>query len=322
MKNKFDFKTIKRVLAYMTKNYKKELIISIIAIVLNTIANVAASLFLQTLIDDYITPLIGVQNPVYTELFKAIGIMAIIYLTGVITIFVSSRAMVTVSEGVLKIIRDEMFAKMQRLPIKYFDTHTHGDIMSRYTNDTDALSQMISQSLPQFFSSTITIVTTFFAMLTSNAYLTGVVILSLFVMLNVTKRIAGNSAKYFIQRQKSVGEVNGYIEEMINGQKVVKVFCHEEKAKEGFDKLNDELYDYTYQANKFANVLMPVLVALGNIQYVLVAIARRSTCSKWNWKCDSWTNCCIFTAKQNIHKTNRTDFTAVKFCSNGTCRSK
>ena len=272
MKNKFDMKTVKRVLAYMTKNYKKHIIIALIAIILNTIANVAASLFLQVLIDDYITPLIGIENPIYTELFKAIAIMATIYLTGVITIFVSSRIMVTVSEGVLKTIRDEMFVKMQRLPIKYFDTHTHGDIMSCYTNDTDALSQMISQSLPQFFSSAITIITTFFAMLTSNAYLTGVVLLSLFVMLNITKKIAGNSAKYFIQRQKAVGEVNGYIEEMINGQKVVKVFCHEEKSKEDFDKINDELYEHTYQANKFANVLMPTLVALGNIQYVIVAI--------------------------------------------------
>ena len=278
-KNKFDIKTIKRVIGYMTKNYKKHLIIAIIAIILNTIANVAASLFLQTLIDDYITPLIGIENPIYTELFKAVAIMAIIYITGVITIFVSSRIMVTVSEGVLKTIRDEMFVKMQRLPIKYFDTHTHGDIMSRYTNDTDALSQMISQSLPQFFSSAITIITTFFAMLTSNAYLTGVVLLSLFIMLNITKKIAGNSAKYFIQRQKSVGEVNGYIEEMINGQKVVKVFCHEDKAKEGFDNLNDELYEHTYLANKYANVLMPVLVALGNIQYVIVAIVRRYTCT-------------------------------------------
>lgn len=296
-KNKIDIRTIKRVLAYMTKNYKKGLIISIIAIILNTIANVAASLFLQTLIDDYITPLIGVQNPIYTELLKAIAIMSVIYMTGVITIFVSSRAMVTVSEGVLKIIRDEMFIKMQRLPIKYFDTHTHGDIMSRYTNDTDALSQMISQSLPQFFSSSITIITSFFAMLTSNAYLTGVVILSLFIMLNVTKRIAGNSAKYFIIRQQSVGKVNGYIEEMINGQKVVKVFCHEEKAKEGFNRINDELYEQTYQANKYANVLMPVLVALGNIQYVLVAITRRYTCFKWNRKCDSWSYSCFFTTK-------------------------
>lgn len=271
-KNKFDKETVKRVLSYMTKNYKKELVIAIVAIVLNTIANVAASLFLQTLIDDYITPLIGIQNPVYTELFKAIAIMSVIYLSGIFTIFLSSRVMVTVSEGVLKTIRDEMFIKMEKLPIKYFDTHTHGDIMSRYTNDTDALSQMISQSLPQFFSSAITIITTFFAMLVSNAYLTGVVILSLFVMLNITKRIAGNSAKHFIQRQKSVGDVNGYIEEMINGQKVVKVFCHEDKAKEEFDRLNDDLYEHTYQANKFANVLMPVLVALGNIQYVIVAI--------------------------------------------------
>ena len=283
MKNKFDIKTIKRVLRYMTKNYKKELTISSVAIILNTIANVAASLFLQVLIDDYITPFIGMENPVYTELFKAISIMAVIYLTGVITIFISSRAMVTVSEGVQKNIRDEMFVKMQKLPIKYFDTHTHGDIMSRYTNDTDTLSQLISQSLPQVFSSAITIVTAFIAMLISNMYLTAVVILSLFVMLNITKRIAGNSAKYFIQRQKSVGEVNGYIEEMINGQKVVKVFCHEEKAKKGFDKLNEELYEHTYQANKFANVLMPVLVALGNLQYVIVAIVRRNFCIKWCW---------------------------------------
>lgn len=297
MKNKFDLKTIKRVLGYMTKNYKKELIISIVAIILNTIANVTASLFLQVLIDDYITPFIGMENPVYTELFKAVAIMAVIYLTGIITIFVSSRVMVTISEGVLKIIRDEMFVKMQRLPIKYFDTHTHGDIMSRYTNDTDTLSQLISQSLPQVFSSAITIVTSLTAMIISNMYLTAVVILSLIVMLNITKKIAGNSAKYFIQRQKSVGEVNGYIEEMINGQKVIKVFCHEDKAKEGFDKLNDELYDHTYQANKFANVLMPVLVALGNLQYVIVAIVRRNTCIKWCWHNYSRCYCFIPTIK-------------------------
>lgn len=261
MNNRFDISTIKRILAYM-KNYKAALIVAIVAIIINTIANIAGTLFLERLIDDYITPLIGVENPIYTELAKAIGIMALIYLVGVITIFISSRVMVKVSEGVLKKIRDEMFVKMQSLPIKYFDTHTHGDIMSHYTNDTDTLSQMISQSLPQLFTSAITIVAVFIAMVVSNIYLTLVVIISLFVMLFVTKKIAGNSAKYFIKRQESVGKVNGYIEEMINGQKVVKVFCHEEKAKEGFDKINDELYEQTYQANKFANILMPVLVAL------------------------------------------------------------
>ena len=295
MKNKLDLKTIKRILDYMTKNYKKELVISIICLIINTIANTAGSLFLQTLIDDYITPLIGVENPIYTELFKAVGIMAFIYITGIITIFISSRVMVKVSEGVLKIIRDEMFIKMQRLPIKYFDTHTHGDIMSRYTNDTDTLSQMISQSLPQVFTSAITIVTVFIAMVISNMYLTATVIVALIIMLQVTKRIAGSSAKYFIKRQQSVGKVNGYIEEMINGQKVVKVFCHEEKAKEDFDKINEELYEETYNANKYANILMPVLVALGNLQYALVAIVRWNFSCKWSRKYFYWSNC-IFLA--------------------------
>lgn len=260
-KKKFDKKTIKRILSYM-KYYKGTLIVAIISIIINTIANLAGTLFLKTLIDDYITPLIGVDNPIFTELAKAVGIMALIYFVGVVTIFISSRVMVKISEGTLKEIRDDMFVKMQKLPIKYFDTHTHGDIMSHYTNDTDTLSQMISQSLPQLFTSAITIVAVFIAMVVSNIYLTLVVILSLILMLFITKKIAGNSAKYFIKRQESVGKVNGYIEEMINGQKVVKVFCHEEKAKEGFDNLNNKLYEETYLANKFANILMPVLVAL------------------------------------------------------------
>ena len=262
MKNKFDMKTVKRIFGYMKDNYKKELVLVVICIIVNTIANTGGSLYLQTLIDNYITPLIGVQNPVYTELIKAIGIMALMYLIGVTTIFLYTRVMVKIALGVLKKIRDEMFTKMQRLPIKYFDTHTHGDVMSHYTNDADTLNQMISQSLPNLFASVITIITVFIAMVVTNIYLTAVVIVSLAIMLFITKKIAGNSAKYFIRRQQSVGKVNGYIEEMINGQKVVKVFCHEEKAKEGFDKINDELFEQTYQANKYANVLMPVLVAL------------------------------------------------------------
>ena len=165
-----------------------------------------------------------------------------------------------------------MFTKMQSLPIKYFDTHTHGDIMSHYTNDTDTLNQMIGQSLPQVIASIVTIVIVFVAMLFSNWCLTLVVIFVLIVMLVVTKTIAGKSAKYFIGQQMAIGEVNGYIEEMINGQKVVKVFCHEEKVKEGFDKINDKLLEESYKANKFASILMPVLVALGNLQYVLIAI--------------------------------------------------
>ena len=173
---------------------------------------------------------------------------------------------------VLKLIRDEMFLKMQKLPIKYFDTHTHGDIMSRYTNDTDTLRQMISQGMPQLISSTITIVAVFIAMIVTNRYLTAVVIISLAFMLSVTKRIAMKSAKFFIKQQESVGKVNGYIEEMINGQKVIKVFCHEEITKENFDKINEELYENSYNANKYSSILMPTLGALGNVQYSIVAI--------------------------------------------------
>ena len=271
--SKFDVKTVKRLFGYLKNNYKKKLILVILCVILSTVASVAGSLFLEILIDDYITPLIGVENPVFTSLLYAIGIMALIYLIGIIASLIYGRIMVTIAEGVIKVIRDEMFVKMQKLPIKYFDTHTHGDIMSHYTNDTDSLAQMISQGLPQMFASIITIIAVFFAMVTSNIYLTLVVIVLLIFMLFITKKITGMSSKYFIKQQMSVGKVNGYIEEMINGQKVVKVFCHEEKAKEEFDKINDELFNQTYNANKFANILMPVLVALGNLQYVLVAIA-------------------------------------------------
>lgn len=279
MNKKIDFNTIKRLFGYMKSRYKILLILVVICIIINTIANTAASLYLEVLVDDYITPLIGVENPNLSAFLRAIIIMALMYIVGIITITIYTRVMVKISEGTLKTIRDEMFEKMQRLPIKYFDTHTHGNIMSHYTNDTDTLNQMISQSLPQMFASAVTIITVFGAMLIANVYLTLVVIASLILMLFITKKIAGKSSKYFIKQQEAVGKVNGYIEEMINGQKVVKVFCHEEKAKEGFDKINEELFNDTYTANKYANILMPVLVALGNLQYALVAIVRRNTCN-------------------------------------------
>ena len=215
---KLDFNTIKRIFSYMKKDYKPQLILVIICIIVNTAANIASSLFLQTLVDKYITPLIGVENPVYTELIKAVGIMATFYLIGVVTIFIYTRVMVSISQGTLKKIRDEMFSKMQRLPIKYFDTHTHGDIMSHYTNDTDTLEQMIAQSMPQLISSVITVIGVFIAMIVTNVYLTMVVIISLIFMLTITKKIAGRSGKYFMRQQKQIGKVNGYIEEMINDE--------------------------------------------------------------------------------------------------------
>ena len=269
---RMDFKVLGRVMGYIVKNYKFRLALVIICIILSTLSSVAGNLYLETLIDDYIVPLVGEENPIFTNLLYAIGIMGIIYLVGVISSLVYSRIMVSISEGTLKIIRDEMFVKMQRLPIRYFDTNTHGDIMSRYTNDTDTLSQMIAQSIPQFLSSAITIVTVFISMFATNIYLTLVVILSLVVILMVTRFITSRSGKHFMKQQQAVGKLNGYIEEMINGQKVVKVFCYEEKAKEKFDKLNDELCESVYNANKYANNIGPVNGALGNVQYALLAL--------------------------------------------------
>lgn len=269
---KLDMNILKRLVSYISRNYKKRFILVFICVILTSVSMVAGSLYLQVLIDDYITPLIGVSNPNLGPFIGAIGVMIVIYSVGTLAGFIQSRVMVDITQGTLKLIRDEMFVKMQRLPIKFFDTHTHGDIMSRYTNDTDTLSQMISQSIPQLISSAITIVAVFVAMIVTNRYLTAVVIISLAVMLSITKNIASKSAKYFIKQQESVGKVNGYIEEMINGQKVIKVFCHEEITKENFDKINDELCENAYNANKYASILMPTLGALGNVQYSIIAI--------------------------------------------------
>ena len=269
---KMDFNVLGRVMGYIVKNYKLRLALVIICIILSTISSVGGNLYLEVLIDDYIVPLMGEENPVLTTLLHAIGTMSIIYLVGVISSLIHSRIMVSISEGTLKIIRDEMFIKMQKLPIKYFDTNTHGDIMSRYTNDTDTLSQMIAQSIPQFFSSAITIITVFISMIVTNIYLTMVVIVSLAVILFTTKFITSRSGQYFMKQQQAVGKLNGYIEEMVNGQKVIKVFCYEDRAKEKFDELNQELCESVYNANKYANNIMPVNGALGNVQYALLAL--------------------------------------------------
>ena len=267
-----DKETIRRLLGYIFKNYKGRFFLVLVCIVVSSLASVASSLFLQTLIDDYITPLIGQENPVFTELLKLIAVMGVIYLFGIVSTFAYNRTMVTISQGVQRTIRDEMFENMQKLPIKYFDQNSHGDIMSHYTNDIDTLRQMLSQSVPQAFSSLITIVSVFIAMCATSIYLTLFVIASISVMMLVTGKIAGKSGKYFIAQQKSIAQVNGYIEEMINGQKVVKVFCHEEETKEGFDRLNDELCVNSREANTFANALGPINMNLGHLQYVLIAV--------------------------------------------------
>lgn len=271
-KTKINGKTVKRLTNYIFKDYKKRFLLVCLCIIVSAISGVCGTLFIKILVDDYITPLVQVQNPVYTGLLKAILIMGAIYFIGIIANFLYSRIMVSISQGVLKKIRDEMFKKMQKLPIKYFDTHTHGDIMSHYTNDTDTLEQMISQSIPQLFSSLITIGAVFVAMLVSNVYLALTVVISVFFILIISKKITVKSGKYFIEQQRAVGKVNGYIEEMINGQKVVKVFCHEQDAKRDFDKLNEVLCDDSTKANTFANILMPLLGNLSYLQYITVAI--------------------------------------------------
>lgn len=264
--------TIKRLLSYLNGGYRVWLVLVFFLIILSAIAGAAGSLFIGTLIDDYIEPLLLMEHPVFTGLLRAILTMALIYLTGIIASFAYNVFMVVVAQGILKKIRDQMFTHMQTLPVKYFDTHSHGDIMSHYTNDADTLRQMISQSIPQMFSSVVTIVVVFISMLITNVYLTAFVVLFVCLMLLVTKKIGGKSASFFMKQQKSLGTLNGYIEEMINGQKVVKVFCHEEKAKLGFDELNEDLRRNAAEANTYANIFMPVMANLGNLLYVCIAI--------------------------------------------------
>lgn len=264
-------KTLKRLMSYVMQ-YKIRFILVFVCIIISAAASVTSALFIGTLIDDYIEPLLLEVHPEYSGLLQAILIMAAIFLVGIITALMYNRIMVAVAQGVLKKIRDEMFEHMQTLPVKYFDTHTHGDVMSYYTNDTDTLRQAIAQSIPQMISSAVTVCAVFIAMLATSIWLSAFVIVFVVLMLCITKGIAARSGKYFFRQQKSLADVDGFIEEMINGQKVVKVFCHEEQAKEEFDKKNEELCKNAYEANKFANILMPVMNNLGFLLYVLVAI--------------------------------------------------
>ena len=267
--------TLKRLLSYLSV-YKTRVILVVICILLSAIANVMSSLFIQRLIDDYISPLLLEANPVFDALFRAIVQMACIYVIGILASLIYNRTMAVISQGILKKIRDDMFAHMQTLPIKYFDTHTHGDVMSHYTNDTDALRQMLSQSLPQLLSSCVTIVAVFISMLYLSLWMTLFIIVFLFLILKVVKSIAGKSSVYFIKQQQNIGDVNGYIEEMINGQKIVKVFCHEDEAKAVFDQKNEALCDSMTTANTYANILMPIMGNMGNILYVLLALVGGS----------------------------------------------
>ena len=263
---------LKRLFAFLFKNYGPHLVIVAVCIVTTVLANTRGTLFMQTLIDDYILPLIGSENPDYAPLARAIGTMVLIYGAGIIASLAQSLIMARVTQGTLDKLRRQMFEHMQNLPIRYFDTHQHGDIMSMYTNDIDTLRQMVSQSLPQFLNSAITIVTVLICMFRLSLPLTCVTLVMVFLMINVSKSIAMRSGKYYMAQQKDLAAVNAHIEEIMNGQKVVQVFNHEPQAIDEFVKLNDQLFDSANNANKFANVLMPINAQLGNLSYVIAAV--------------------------------------------------
>ena len=264
-------KTIARLLGYLGA-YKKSLIAVVICIILSAVAQTASASSLGTLVDDYIAPLLSQAVPDYGPLVKFLAMMALIYLSGMLASFLYNFLMVRVEQGTQKTIRDEMFTHMQTLPIRYFDTHPVGDVMSRYTSDIDTLRQMISQSIPQCIHSVVTLLVVFAAMLLTSPILTAVLLLTVSVIVLVTKTVAGKSARFFIGQQSALGAVNGYVEEMINGQRVVKVFCHEDAAKQEFDELNDTLRRNAFQAGAYSNVMGPVNNNLGYIQYAILAI--------------------------------------------------
>ena len=271
-KPKFNKKTAKRLLKYVTETYKIQFVIVFVCILLSAIATTAVSLSLRYLLDDFILPLIGQKEPNFAELYQALAVLGCIFLVGVIATFIYTRMMVFIGQGVLKRVRDDMFEHMQTLPIRYFDQNTNGSVMSLYTNDTDTLRQMISQAIPQALMSLFTIIVTFISMLILSPLLTVLAVLIIFLMLFVTGKIGARSGKYFVRQQMSLAEVTGFVEERMNGQRVVKVFNHEKKSEEEFDKLNEALFESAAQANKYGNMMGPVIGNIGNLQFVLTAV--------------------------------------------------
>lgn len=266
-------KLFARLMGFIFKKYLPACIIVVICIFVSVLANVQGTMFTKNLIDDYIVPLLKTGSPDYGPLLAAMGRVAIFYGIGVISTFAYSKIMIYVSQGTIKNLRVELFSHMQDLPIRYFDSHAHGDIMSIYTNDIDTLRQLISQSLPQILNSAITVVSVFVSMVILNIPLTVLTIVMVIVTTVVTKKFAGFSSRYFLAQQRDLGKVNGFIEEMLNGQKVVKVFTHEQENIEAFDKINDELFESAYNANMYSNMLGPVNAQIGNLSYVLCALA-------------------------------------------------
>ncbi len=265
-------KTAKRLLGYVTGVFRVQFVIVVICILMCSVASISVSLSMRFLLDDYIIPLIGNTDPNFSEMYRALTVLGIIFAFGVIASFIYNRLMVNIGQGVLKKVRDEMFEHMQYLPIRYFDQHTHGEIMSRYTNDTDTLRQMINQALPQVLMSCFTITVTFISMVVLSPLLTVLAVLMIILMVFVTKKVGNNSGKYFLKQQMSLAAVTGFVEERMNGQRVIKIFNHEKVSEEEFDKFNEELFESSANANKFANMMGPIIGNLGNLQFVLTAV--------------------------------------------------
>ena len=270
--SKGTLKTAKRLLGYVTSRFKVQFFAVFICIIISSIASISVSLSLKFLLDDFIIPLIGQESPDFSELYMALGVLGTIFLAGVISTFVYTRLMVTIGQGVLKQVRDDMFEHMQKLPIRYFDQNTNGSIMSLYTNDTDTLRQMINQSIPQVLMSSITIVVTFISMVALSPILTVLAVIMIFLLIFVAKTIGGNSGKYFLKQQIAIANITGFVEERMNGQRVIKIFNHERVSEEEFDELNEKLYDSAANANTFANMMGPIIGNIGNLQFVLTAV--------------------------------------------------
>ncbi|MFR1114669.1 MAG: ABC transporter ATP-binding protein, partial [Blautia sp.] len=270
--NKNTLKTAKRLLKYVTSTYKVQFIIVLICILISSIATISVSLSLKYLLDDFIIPLIGQKSPNFGELYMALCVLGGIFLLGVLATFLYTRLMVIIGQGVLKRVRDEMFEHMQTLPIRYFDHNTNGSVMSLYTNDTDTLRQMINQSIPQVLMASLTIVVTFIAMLALSPVLTILAVVIIVVMFLTSKAIGGNSGKYFVRQQLDLAKITGFVEERMNGQRVIKVFNHERVSKEEFDVLNEQLFVSASRAHTFASMMGPIIGNIGNLQFVLTAI--------------------------------------------------
>lgn len=265
-------KTARRLMGYVATTYRLQFGLVCITIIVSALCGMAGPLFLMVLIDDFITPLLAAASPDFTRLLYAVLVMGVVYYLGVLCTYIYNRLMVNIGQGVLKRIRDDMFAHMQTLPIGYFDSHSHGELMSLYTNDTDTLRQMISQSIPQVFSAFVSVVTIFVVMLWLSPSLSVVAVLTVAVMVLLTKVLGGKSGRYFTTQQSDLSTLNGYVEEMMTGQKVIKVFCHETETKAAFDSLNEQLCDSATNANKYANIIMPIMANIGNLQYVITAV--------------------------------------------------